>query len=303
MPACAIWQYTAPLRDHLDRASRMDLSFIYRRSARGNQAVADANFPMSAGFKRFLAKFDGKANLNDLRAFFPHLDDQDTREWAAELIRLGCIESADAPSPVDPVKLAPFAVPSDVRPDTGAQKLQAWAMDTAAFAAFDPKAMEQTTRMATIEAKSMTAALGRDGAFIDTSMHEAPQARRSFSILVVEDEPSQAAVLKRLMEREGHTARLAANRAQILEALNQLPLPELILLDVELPDTNGFHVLEKVRAHAVLKSIPVVMVTGRAAQEDVAKGVMLGANGYVTKPYRPPVLIGAVNRALGLEAN
>ena len=279
----------------------MDLSFIYRRSARGNQAVADANFPMSAGFKRYLAKFDGKTTLSDLRTFFPHLDEEDTREWTAELIRLGCIESADAPA-ATPVALAAFTVLADTAADTGAQKLQAWAMDTAAFAAFDTNAMQQTTRMATIEAKSVTAALGRDGAFIDSSMNEAPQARRSFSILVVEDEPSQAVVLKRLMEREGHTARLAGNRAQILEALNQLPLPELILLDVELPDTNGFHVLEKVRAHKVLQGIPVVMVTGRAAQEDVAKGVMLGANGYVTKPYRLPVLIGAVNRALGLEA-
>ena len=283
----------------------MELDYIYRRTARGNLAVSDAAYPMSAGFKKLLAAFDGTKPIIALKPLFPHLDDEDLKDWTAELIRQQCIESTLMPRAAQsaPAKLAAFDAPELAGGPITQQSasLTGWAVSTQTFQAVDADTLGRTTRMATIEAKSAALVLERDGVFIDAAVSgEFRQARRSFQILVVEDEPSQALVLRRLMEREGHKVTLAMNRAEIMAALNQMPLPELILLDVELPDTNGFHVLEKVRQHAILKRIPVVMVTGRAAQSDVAKGVMLGANGYVTKPFRPPVLIGAVNRALGI---
>jgi len=95
--------------------------------------------------------------------------------------------------------------------------------------------------------------------------------------------------------------RLAANRAEILDAFRQPPLPDLVLLDVTLPDANGFDILAKMRQHPALKTVPVIMLTAEATREAVLKGLLAGADGYVTKPFEPEVLTTAVNAVLGLS--
>ena len=109
----------------------------------------------------------------------------------------------------------------------------------------------------------------------------------------------QLALLGKIASLLGHTVQTAKRRADVLAALNQLPYPDLILLDVELPDVSGFTILEKIRQHPALKETRVIMVTGRTDRADIAKGVMLGADGYITKPYRPATMTAAIRQALG----
>ncbi len=70
-------------------------------------------------------------------------------------------------------------------------------------------------------------------------------------------------------------------------------MPDLILLDVQLPDGNGFDILARMRQHPVLKNMPVIMLTAEATRESVLRGLQLGADGYVTKPFEPDVLVSA----------
>jgi two-component system OmpR family response regulator len=121
-----------------------------------------------------------------------------------------------------------------------------------------------------------------------------------FTAVIVEDEPHLAKLLRTFLAIEGFDARTAANRAEILEALRKPPLPDLILLDVILPDADGFEILAKLRQHPAFTSCAIVMLTSMATREAVLKGIAGGADGYVTKPFEMDVLMKAVHTVLGL---
>jgi putative two-component system response regulator len=92
----------------------------------------------------------------------------------------------------------------------------------------------------------------------------------------------------------GYPTRRARNREDIARGLATQPTPDLVLLDVLLPDVNGFDVLNRMRHHVALRSIPVLLLTSLSERKDIAKGLLLGANGYITKPALPSTLIDAV---------
>jgi len=128
-----------------------------------------------------------------------------------------------------------------------------------------------------------------------------PTAGRKITVLAVDDDPDVAKLLGTYLGFEGMEARIATNRAQIVAGLRQAPPPDLVLLDVMLPDVDGFEVLARMRQHPALKSVPVIMLTARATREAVLKGLHGGADGYVTKPFEVESLIQAVRVVLGLS--
>ena len=118
------------------------------------------------------------------------------------------------------------------------------------------------------------------------------------TVLVVEDNDGTALVIVKLLEKFGYSTRRAANRAEIAAALAARPIPDLVLLDVMLPDVNGFDVLNRIRQHPALADIAVLMLTAKSERGDIAKGLGLGAAGYITKPVLPSTLIDAVQAIL-----
>jgi two-component system, OmpR family, response regulator len=120
-------------------------------------------------------------------------------------------------------------------------------------------------------------------------------------VLIVEDEPGTVMVIKTVLESHGYQTRSASNLGEIIRALSTKPHPDLILLDIMLPDANGFAVLERLRRHPDLAATPVVMLTSLSQPADVAKGLALGANGYMSKPARPQALLSAIRIVLGLD--
>ena len=120
-----------------------------------------------------------------------------------------------------------------------------------------------------------------------------------FNVVIVEDEPHLARLLRSYFEMEGFEARIAANRAEILDALRRPPVAELILLDVMLPDADGFEILGKLRHHPAFSGSAIVMLTEKATRESVLKGLAGGADGYITKPFEMDVLMKAVSAVLG----
>ncbi|MFC5497924.1 response regulator transcription factor [Caenimonas terrae] len=120
--------------------------------------------------------------------------------------------------------------------------------------------------------------------------------------IVVEDEPTLARFIQSYLAFEGFQVRLASNRSEIVAEFSKPPVPDLILLDVLLPDADGFDILSRVRQHKALSQVPVVMLTGKATREAVLKGMAGGADGYVTKPFEAESLLRVVRAVVGLPA-
>ena len=119
-------------------------------------------------------------------------------------------------------------------------------------------------------------------------------------ILIADDEPNILISLEYLMQREGFAVSLARDGQEALDAIQRDP-PDLVLLDVMMPRKTGLEVCQAVRADPGLKGVRILMLTAKGRETDVAKGLALGANAYVTKPFSTKDLVARV-RALLQEA-
>ena len=151
------------------------------------------------------------------------------------------------------------------------------------------------------EAAAGAAELKMHGYYVSIARRAKVQGRkeRQLTVLVVEDEPLVAKYLKALFESDGHTVRTAANRQQIIDELPKSPMPDLVVLDLMLPDADGFDVLQRMKSHPALSDIPVVIVTTQSTRESVMKGLALGADGYFTKPFEVDILMRGMKAVLG----
>ena len=104
-------------------------------------------------------------------------------------------------------------------------------------------------------------------------------------ILIVEDERDLVATLEYALEREGYRARSAYTGRQGLEIAKTEPVPDLVLLDLMLPDMSGTQVCQQLRAGERTRSMPVIMMTAKAEEVDRVVGFEVGADDYVVKPF------------------
>ena len=128
----------------------------------------------------------------------------------------------------------------------------------------------------------------------------APTAGGKFVALVVEDDPDMAALIERLLGRDVFAVIVCSKRDEVLARMRQRPPPDIMMLDLQLPDLNGFDLLQKLKTHPDLKLMPVVVVTADARPESVMRGLALGADGYITKPFDHGALVRGVRAVLGL---
>jgi DNA-binding response OmpR family regulator len=120
-------------------------------------------------------------------------------------------------------------------------------------------------------------------------------------VLIVEDDPDQLALADLRVSMAGYKVRVASCVMELLQALVDEGAPDLLLLDVILPDGDGFEVLSKMRRHPALGSMPIVMLTVRNEPGDIGRGLALGADGYITKPYTKKILTEVISRVLKRE--
>lgn len=153
------------------------------------------------------------------------------------------------------------------------------------------------------EATSGASTLQQQGYYVriarSTVGRRAPAPERKLSVLIIEDEVSLGKLLRTYLALDGYDARVATNRAEIVAELRRPPLPDLVLLDVMLPDADGFDILAAIRRHPALATVPVVMLTAKSTREAVLKGLAGGADGYITKPFEIEVLMKAIGVVLG----
>lgn len=117
----------------------------------------------------------------------------------------------------------------------------------------------------------------------------------SKKVLIVDDSPSQVRMIQGLLEPEGY-APVGLNDPTRIEEAIAVEKPSVILLDVIMPERNGFQVCRELKGQAAYSSIPVIMVTSKDSASDRFWGEQQGADGYVTKPFTREELLRAVRR-------
>ena len=120
------------------------------------------------------------------------------------------------------------------------------------------------------------------------------KSSRKYRILVVDDERRMVGFIRLNLEQDGFEVIEAYNGTEALERLRD-SLPDLILLDVMMPDIDGFEVLRTIRE---VSQVPVIMLTAKEEEDDKVKGLELGADDYVTKPFSPRELVSRVRAVL-----
>lgn len=116
-------------------------------------------------------------------------------------------------------------------------------------------------------------------------------------VLVVDDEPNIVLSLEFLMRRAGFEVQVARSGGEALKALEGEP-PDLMLLDVMMPEFDGYEVCERIRARPEWRRTKIIMLTARGREAERERGLALGADAYVTKPFSTRDLVDQVKRML-----
>jgi two-component system phosphate regulon response regulator PhoB len=117
------------------------------------------------------------------------------------------------------------------------------------------------------------------------------------SILIVEDEPEIADLIRYHVQREGARAVVARSGRLALEAVARRK-PDLVVLDLMLPDLDGLEVCRRLRWQPETRSLPILIVSAKGEESDIVAGLELGADDYVTKPFSPKVLMARIRNLL-----
>jgi DNA-binding response OmpR family regulator len=122
---------------------------------------------------------------------------------------------------------------------------------------------------------------------------------KTHNILLIEDETVLLDSLKVILQLSNYNPILAENGTTALKILNEQSNEiDLIVCDINLPDISGFDILQKIKSNSALNSIPFIFLTAYADAKDIQKGLRLGADEYLTKPFSSKELVNVINKRL-----
>jgi DNA-binding response OmpR family regulator len=116
-------------------------------------------------------------------------------------------------------------------------------------------------------------------------------------ILIVDDEPSVVAPIQFLMQQQGYKVMVAERGEDALDLIYQYK-PDLVLLDIMLPGIDGYEVCEIIRLNPDFRDIKIIFLTAKGREAEIAKGLALGADAYITKPFSNAALVAKVKELL-----
>jgi DNA-binding response OmpR family regulator len=119
---------------------------------------------------------------------------------------------------------------------------------------------------------------------------------RTHRILVVEDNEHVAYMLDFLLKRAGYDVIGAANGRDAQAAIENLEPVDVVLLDLMLPYVSGYQLIGEIRDNHDWQHVPIIVLSGKVLEEDVVQALDLGANDYITKPFRPEELLARLRR-------
>jgi DNA-binding response OmpR family regulator len=117
-------------------------------------------------------------------------------------------------------------------------------------------------------------------------------------VLIAEDEPSILLSLEFLMRQASYEVRAARDGEEALQLVESF-VPDLVLLDVMMPARSGFEVCGKIRDNPARRTVKILMLTAKGGSAEIEKGLALGADAYITKPFSTQELLGRVRELLG----
>jgi DNA-binding response OmpR family regulator len=120
-------------------------------------------------------------------------------------------------------------------------------------------------------------------------------------ILIADDEPNIVTALEFLLQRNGYEVLIARNGGAALKLIEQHK-PDLVLLDVMMPVKSGYEVCQRMRERAEWRGIKIVMLTAKGRDVEMSKGLSVGADLYITKPFSTQELVTKINTLLGVKA-
>jgi two-component system alkaline phosphatase synthesis response regulator PhoP len=118
------------------------------------------------------------------------------------------------------------------------------------------------------------------------------------TIIVVDDNPDIVNIVKTILEGKGYNVMCAYSGAELFTKLKE-KTPDLIILDIMMPEMDGLEVLTRLKGAAETASLPVILLTAKVQYEDVLGGYKLGADYYITKPFTSTQLTNGINLLLG----
>jgi two-component system, OmpR family, alkaline phosphatase synthesis response regulator PhoP len=119
------------------------------------------------------------------------------------------------------------------------------------------------------------------------------------TIMVVDDNPDIITIVKTILEGRGYTVFSASSGSELLNMLTNSQKPDLIILDIMMPEMDGLEVLTRLKGKTETSTIPVILLTAKVQYEDVLGGYKLGADYYITKPFTSTQLVNGINLLLG----
>ena len=260
---------------------RTDILDIYTPTKNGTSELMGGSTQISATALQLLVLFDGKLAVAEVARLAQGISAKELQENIAMLLKQGCIELKQPGKNVN--------------------------LDFGGFFSSAPAAppSKEAQNKAGVEADKASESLRQKGYYVNIArraeQRKIPVSGARYSVLVIEDNVELQKVLKFLLRFEEFEPRAASTRDEIVATLRTIPSPDVILLDVNLPDINGFDVLTKIRQHPLLKPIPVIMLTSQSTRQDVLRGLAGGADGYITKPFEHDILMTGIRAVLGVE--
>lgn len=263
-----------------DRTPKTDTGEIYRLTDAGKKAVASVSSPIGRHHRRILQLIVGDTHLDVIRGWLRHYTNSQLDDWLGQLEKDGMLTTAPAGEMHDLDFTTNFPA---VKPfETGLTDTDVMRIDAGALEA--------------------DVALKARGAYLaeDRLKNRAPLTKSSaeIAVLIVEDDPDQAALAERRLGLAGYKVSVAETHHAFVEALREHGVPDVVFLDVELPDGDGFDLLVYIREHPRLSLLPVVMLTAKTEAEDIRRGLRLGADGYIPKPYSKTLLADVLRQVL-----
>lgn len=263
----------------------MTAKTAYRTTAKGSAEVAAKPGALKPGLKGLLAAVGAKASAESLRIKFPKAGDLDAA--LAQLARDGYVE----PLPAEPVA----AKPKQAAPAGSLENL------------FNEKPKEPTIHQLKMAEGTISGARRLKAGYQISIVNRPGRplqprggAGQKHVVLVIDGHEAEALETARGMMLGGFDVRGAGTKAEIVAALGKKPLPDLIIMDVDLPDAVGLDLLGKFREHDELKDTPIIVVTARAERDDIVAALAYGATGYLNKPIKAEALLRHVKDALGI---
>jgi len=252
---------------------------VYGLTGRGNRELQESGTRLSAAELELLVLVDGRATVAQIERSAKDQSPAQVRATLGKFYRGGLIELASRLK-TDSLDAGDFfSVTMPLRIPKGA---------------IAQSGQEASEGVSSLQEKGYYVRIARRSA----AGHPLPEGRKPVMLLIDDDE-TLVKLLHTVFQLEGFTLRTAGNRAEIVKAFAETPPPDFVLLDVTLPDIDGFEVLGRIRSHPTASKLPVIMLTAKATREAVLNGLHLGADGYVTKPFDIEVLMSAVRTVLG----